>query len=50
MAVTFPLDFIAFSLIEIFLQNFLTGVIIYRIYSDYWLAVSEKSRLYYGKD
>jgi hypothetical protein len=29
----FPMDFIAYSLVEILLQNFLTGMIIYRIYS-----------------
>ena len=28
----FPLEFIAYSLVEIFLQNFITGMIIYRIY------------------
>jgi hypothetical protein len=29
----FPLDFIAYSLVEILLQNFLTGMIIYRIFT-----------------
>lgn len=29
----FPVDFIAYSLVEILLQNFLTGMIIYRIYT-----------------
>lgn len=41
MAGTFPLDFIAFSLIEILLQNFLTGMFIYYIFhAEGWRLLS----------